>query len=99
MPGLVPHRPAWLTGIDDLALAYLHHLQDRGLRDVLVVGSSIGGWTAAEMAVRDAGGIITGLVLVDPAGVHVEAEPIRDFRARRPRRGRVRLARLGPLLP
>lgn len=73
------HRPAWLTGIDDLALAYLHHLQDRGLRDVLVVGSSIGGWIAAEMAVRDTGGIITGLVLIDPVGVHVEAEPIRDF--------------------
>lgn len=72
-------RPGWLTGIDDLALAYLHHLQDRGLRDVLVVGSSIGGWTAAEMAVRDTGGIITGLVLIDPVGVHVETEPIRDF--------------------
>ncbi|MFD9565969.1 alpha/beta fold hydrolase [Streptomyces sp. NPDC059994] len=73
------HRPEWLTGIDDLALAYLHYLQDCGLRDVLVVGSSVGGWTAAEMAVRDTGGIITGLVLIDPVGVHVEAEPIRDF--------------------
>lgn len=73
------HRPEWLTGIDDLALAYLDHLRDRRLRDVLVVGSSIGGWTAAEMAVRDAGAIISGLVLIDPVGVHVEAEPIRDF--------------------
>ncbi|MFE2283290.1 alpha/beta fold hydrolase [Streptomyces sp. NPDC059443] len=73
------HRPGWLTGIDDLAVAYLHYLQDRGLRDVLVIGSSVGGWTAAEMAVRDTGGIITGLILIDPVGVHVEAEPIRDF--------------------
>ncbi|MET9887591.1 alpha/beta hydrolase [Streptomyces sp. NPDC006430] len=73
------HRPGWLTGIDDLALAYLHHLQGRGLRDVVVVGSSIGGWIAAEMAVRDTGGTIAGLVLIDPVGVHVEAEPIRDF--------------------
>ncbi|MFJ5809755.1 alpha/beta fold hydrolase [Streptomyces sp. NPDC093093] len=72
-------RPEWLTGIDDLALAYLRYLQDRGLRDVLVVGSSIGGWIAAEMAVRDTGGILTGLVLIDPVGVHVEGEPIRDF--------------------
>ncbi|MFF3431924.1 alpha/beta fold hydrolase [Streptomyces sp. NPDC002602] len=73
------HRPGWLTGIDDLAVAYLRYLQDRGLRDVLVVGSSIGGWIAAEMAVRDTAGILTGLVLIDPVGVHVEGEPIRDF--------------------
>ncbi|MCZ4095420.1 alpha/beta fold hydrolase [Streptomyces sp. H39-C1] len=72
-------RPAWLTGIDDLALAYLHCLQDLKLRDVLVIGSSLGGWTAAEMAVRDTAGLITGLVLIDAAGVHVEAEPIVDF--------------------
>jgi pimeloyl-ACP methyl ester carboxylesterase len=73
------HRPPWLTGIDDLALAYLHCLQDLRLRDVLVVGSSLGGWTAAEMAVRDTAGIITGLVLIDAVGVYVESEPIRDF--------------------
>ncbi len=72
-------RPDRLTGIDDLALAYLHHLRALGLRDVLVVGSSLGGWTAAEMAVRDTAGIITGLVLIDAVGVHVESEPIRDF--------------------
>ncbi|MCA2223022.1 alpha/beta fold hydrolase [Nonomuraea aurantiaca] len=72
-------RPGWFTGIDDLALAYLHYLHDRQLSDVLVIGSSLGGWTAAEMAVRDTAGIITGLVLIDPVGVHVEAEPIRDF--------------------
>ncbi len=73
------HRPLWLTGIDDLALAYLHCLHRLGLRDVLVVGSSLGGWTAAEMAVRDTAGIITGLVLIDAVGVHVPGEPIRDF--------------------
>ncbi|MPY34257.1 alpha/beta hydrolase [Streptomyces adustus] len=73
------HRPAWLTGIDDLALAYLHTLRERGLRDVLVVGSSLGGWIAAEMAVRDNAGSITGLVLIDAVGVEVETEPITDF--------------------
>lgn len=72
-------RPAWFTGIDDLALAYLHHLHDRGLKDVAVVGSSLGGWTAAEMAVRDTAGLITGLVLINAVGVHVEGEPITDF--------------------
>jgi pimeloyl-ACP methyl ester carboxylesterase len=78
-------RPSWFTGIDDLALAYLHYLQDRGLEDVLVVGSSLGGWTAAEMAVRDTAGLITGLVLVDAVGVRVESEPITDIFALDPR--------------
>ncbi|WP_344559388.1 alpha/beta fold hydrolase [Kitasatospora saccharophila] len=72
-------RPGWLTGIDDLALAYLHVLRERGLRDVLVVGSSLGGWIAAEMAARDSTGSITGLVLIGAVGVAVEAEPIADF--------------------
>jgi pimeloyl-ACP methyl ester carboxylesterase len=72
-------RPSWLTGVDDLALAYLHHLRDAGLRDVLVVGTSLGGWIAAELAVRDTGGLVTGLVLIDAVGIHVEHEPIRDY--------------------
>jgi len=72
-------RPEWLTGVDDLALAYLHHLQDRKLRDVVVVGSSLGGWTAAEMAVRDTAGVIAGIVILDAVGIDVPAEPIRDF--------------------
>lgn len=78
-------RPEWLTGVDDLALAYLHLLQDRGLEDVLVVGSSLGGWIAAEMAVRDGGQRISGLVLVDAVGVRVEGEPIADYFALEPR--------------
>ncbi|MFI6846370.1 alpha/beta hydrolase [Kitasatospora sp. NBC_00085] len=73
------HRPEWLTGIDDLALAYLNHLRDRRLDDVLVVGSSLGGWIAAEMAVRDTAGAVTGLVLIDAVGVNVGTEPITDF--------------------
>ncbi|MEU6145221.1 alpha/beta fold hydrolase [Streptomyces sp. NPDC047081] len=78
-------RPDWCTGIDDLALTYLDLLQDRDLHDVLVVGSSLGGWIAAEMAVRDTARRITGLVLVNAVGVHVESEPIADFFALDPR--------------
>ena len=72
-------RPDWFSGIDDLALAYLHYLDDNELRDVLVVGSSIGGWIASEMALRDGAGLITGLILIDAVGVNVEGESIRDF--------------------
>ncbi|MFE3855031.1 alpha/beta fold hydrolase [Streptomyces griseorubiginosus] len=72
-------RPAWLTGVDDLARVYLHTLRERELRDVLVVGSSLGGWIAADMAARDSAGTISGLVLIDAVGVEVDAEPIADI--------------------
>jgi len=78
-------RPEWLTGIDDLALAYLHYLEDKDLRNVLVIGSSMGGWIGSEMAVRDGGGRISGLILIDAVGIEVLAHPIRDFFALDPR--------------
>ncbi|MFD8423154.1 alpha/beta fold hydrolase [Streptomyces sp. NPDC059466] len=78
-------RPDWFTGVDDLALAYLHWLKDEDHRDVLVVGSSLGGWTAAEMAFRDDGDRITRLALVNSAGVDVPGEPVRDIFALDPR--------------
>jgi pimeloyl-ACP methyl ester carboxylesterase len=72
-------RPGWLAAVGDLAAACLRLLQDEGHRDVLVIGSSLGGWIAADMAARDDGRLITGLVLVDAAGVLIEGQPIRDF--------------------
>lgn len=72
-------RPAWFSGIDDLALAYLDYLEDRDLRNALVIGSSVGGWIASEMAVRDRAGRITGLILIDATGINVDEHPIRDF--------------------
>jgi pimeloyl-ACP methyl ester carboxylesterase len=78
-------RPTWLSGIDDLAMAYLHHLEDKHLRNVLVIGSSMGGWIGSEMAVRDAAGLITRLVLIDSVGIKVDEHPIRDFFALDPR--------------
>jgi len=72
-------RPAWLSGIDDLALAYLQFLEDNDLHDVLVIGSSMGGWVGSEMAVRDGAGLITGLILIDAVGISVDGHPIRDF--------------------
>jgi pimeloyl-ACP methyl ester carboxylesterase len=77
-------RPEWFSGIDDLALLYLHYLEDKGLQDVLVIGSSIGGWIAAELALRDMAGRVTGLILIDTVGIEVSGEPIRDFFALTP---------------
>jgi pimeloyl-ACP methyl ester carboxylesterase len=72
-------RPDRIETIVDLARAYLALLAHDDLRDVLVVGSSIGGWLAAEMAISDHERRISGLVLVDAVGVEIEGEPIRDF--------------------
>ncbi len=79
------HRPEWLTGVDDLAVAYLDLLEHEELRDVLVIGSSIGGWIGAEMAVRDRGARISGLILINAAGVAIEGQPMVDFFSLNPR--------------
>jgi pimeloyl-ACP methyl ester carboxylesterase len=72
-------RPDRIGTIVDLAGVYLTLLARQDLHDVLVVGSSIGGWLAAEMAVGDREHRISGLVLVDAVGVEIIGEPIRDF--------------------
>src|ERR1700674_2070477 len=73
------NRPAWFSGIDDLALAYLQLLEDNDLHNVLVIGSSMGGWIGSERGGRDGAGRITALVLIDGVGINVDAQPIRDF--------------------
>jgi pimeloyl-ACP methyl ester carboxylesterase len=78
-------RPESMQTIGDVAGALLTWLAEQGLADVLVVGSSIGGWIAAEMAVRDSGARISGLVLIDAVGIDVDGEPITDFFALDPR--------------
>jgi pimeloyl-ACP methyl ester carboxylesterase len=64
---------------------YLQLLTSQGYHDVLVTGSSIGGWLACEMALQDDRHLLTGLAVLDPAGVKVEGHPIRDFYTLTPR--------------
>jgi pimeloyl-ACP methyl ester carboxylesterase len=61
-------EPEWLENIHDAAYFYLDFLKKLNLEKTLVVGSSMGGWIAMEMAVRDTSRI-KSLVLVSPAGV------------------------------
>jgi len=72
-------RPAWLSNVDALAQVYVRYLEAQGLTDVLVIGSSLGGWVAAAMALHAPAGLLTGLILIDAVGVAVAGEPIRDF--------------------
>jgi pimeloyl-ACP methyl ester carboxylesterase len=70
-------RPKWFNSIDDLALTYLELLERLDLRDVMVVGFSIGGWIASELAVRDTTRL-SSIVLVDAVGIQVEGHDIAD---------------------
>jgi pimeloyl-ACP methyl ester carboxylesterase len=54
--------------VDDLAIEYLDRLDDGDIEDVVLVATSFGGWIAAEMATRDRGRRISGLVLIDVIG-------------------------------
>src|SRR5881398_2817590 len=53
--------------VDDLAYLYLDLLAEQDARDAVVIGASLGGWIAAEMAVKCADRL-GGLVLVAPLG-------------------------------
>jgi pimeloyl-ACP methyl ester carboxylesterase len=61
-------EPEWLENIHDMAYFYLDFLQKLDLKDVVLVGSSMGGWIAAEVAVRDTSRL-KSVVLVSPAGL------------------------------
>jgi pimeloyl-ACP methyl ester carboxylesterase len=61
-------EPEWLENIHDVAYFYLDFLEQLDLRNVTLVGSSMGGWIAMELAVRDTARL-KSLVLVSPAGV------------------------------
>jgi pimeloyl-ACP methyl ester carboxylesterase len=61
-------EPEWLENIHDVAYFYLDFLRKLNLSAVSVIGSSMGGWIAMEMAVRDTSRIAS-LVLVSPAGI------------------------------
>jgi pimeloyl-ACP methyl ester carboxylesterase len=60
--------PKHMVTINDFALFYLSLLEELDLRDALLVGSSFGGWIAAELAVRSSERI-SGLVLANAFGV------------------------------
>lgn len=66
--------PDWLDNIHDLAYFYLDFLDRLDLHGVHLVGISLGGWIAAELAVRNATRLAS-LSLVDAAGLHVPGVP------------------------
>jgi pimeloyl-ACP methyl ester carboxylesterase len=61
-------EPGWLENIHDVAYFYLDFLKQLDLRDVTLVGNSMGGWMAMEIAVRDTSRL-KSVVLASPAGI------------------------------
>ncbi len=61
-------EPEWLENIHDVAYFYLDFLRALDLKNLTLVGNSMGGWIAMEIAVRDSSRI-KSLVLVSPAGI------------------------------
>jgi pimeloyl-ACP methyl ester carboxylesterase len=97
---LAPTQPGWngvplpdsIRSVPDLAGFHLAALADAGHEGVVVVGSSIGGWVAAEMALQDlaaeaAGGPrrIAAAVMINSTGIDVPDHPMADFFALSPR--------------
>jgi pimeloyl-ACP methyl ester carboxylesterase len=70
-------RPAALHSISGLAQAYVGLLDALDLRDVTLVGNSIGGWIAAEMALTGSRRIAS-CVLVGAVGIQVDGHPVTD---------------------
>lgn len=70
--------PEWLDNIHDLAFFYLDFIKHLGLEGVHLAGSSMGGWIALEMAVRNTSAIRT-LTLSAPAGIHLKGVPKGDL--------------------
>lgn len=69
--------PPWLDTVGDLAFFYLDFIKRLGLEDVHLVGSSVGGWTALELAVRSTHALKT-LTVNAPAGIRLADVPVGD---------------------
>jgi pimeloyl-ACP methyl ester carboxylesterase len=83
---LIPHHPGygksprteWIRGIRDMAGFYAQALKERGLAPIDVIGFSMGGWIAAEMAACNPAQF-RKMVLVAPTGIKPPEGDIMDL--------------------
>jgi pimeloyl-ACP methyl ester carboxylesterase len=71
------------TSVKQLAQLYADLVAAMAVPDLLVIGFSIGGWIAAELALLQPGGV-AGYVLVDAAGIAVQGLEVLDVFALAP---------------
>ena len=67
-----------IDSIEDMALHYLDLIEALGLGSVHLVGHSLGGWIAAELAVR-CSHVLRSLTLISACGLTVEGHPMGNF--------------------
>ena len=70
--------PKSFDTIDDLAYFYLDLMDELDLANVALVGVSLGGWVAAEMAIKSTARI-SHIVLANPVGIKVGSREHRDI--------------------
>ena len=70
--------PPWLDEVADLAYFHLDLLKALGLDRVHLMGTSLGGWVAAEMAVRSTARLAS-LTLIGAVGITADGKPIPDI--------------------
>lgn len=101
--------PEWMDAIDDIAHVYLELMDRLELRRVKMLGCSIGGWIAAELATKTPDRF-EKLVLVGPEGVKtgrrdqldipdifaMPQEEMARLRFHDPAKGKIDLAKLSP---
>jgi pimeloyl-ACP methyl ester carboxylesterase len=77
--------PEWLDGFDDLVIHYDTLLDALELERVHLVGYSLGGWIAAELAVFHPRRF-DSLTLITPIGLRIPGKPLGDVFAMDPER-------------
>ena len=70
-------NPPWIRNVSDLAMYYLDFIEGLTSYPVHLVGQSLGGWAAAEVAVRNCTRL-KSLTLLAPAGIRVKGVPSGD---------------------
>lgn len=70
--------PAWIRNVGDLALFYLDFIEALGLPPFHLIGHSLGGWLAAEIAIRDRSRL-KSVTVMSAAGIRVRGLPPGDL--------------------
>ncbi|EAQ02017.1 Alpha/beta hydrolase [Pseudooceanicola batsensis HTCC2597] len=69
---------SWADSIAKLADFYVKFLGTEGIGPVHLIGSSLGGWLASEIAVRDES-LLRSLTLISPAGIYTPQLDLPDM--------------------
>jgi pimeloyl-ACP methyl ester carboxylesterase len=70
--------PPWLDDISDLAYFYLDLIEELNLKDVHLVGHSMGGWLALELAIRSQARL-KSLTLMASVGIRLKGVPVTNI--------------------